>query len=104
MPRTFSRGIKFTAEDLERFTGFLVDAEAEEFARRMRLLFCPEAPLIEQDLFDFFDFLFNGLRRLDDLIASLSGGGIVPGSMKTITSEIEEETVRIRALFRRAIV
>ncbi len=50
MPRTFSRGQRFTANKLFVLLQYLTDAENEEYVRQARILWCPEPPLEEQEI------------------------------------------------------
>lgn len=99
MPRTFSRGTKFDVVSVERIIGYLSDADNLEFIRRQRLQLCPEAELIEQDLFEFFEFLFQRTSSLETLIDGLTGGGIIPNSMLTHIRDIERQAEVVRTKF-----
>ncbi len=67
MPRTFSRGKKFTVDDLVfRFTQYLSVEDGEEYLRLIRQIHCPEQPLIEQDIFDQLNQLRKNLFNLFD--------------------------------------
>ncbi len=75
------------------------DIEADIWIRRMRVLYCPEESLIEQDISELLEFFIpDKLSSIDRLIDSLSGGGIIPAAMKTRVTELRLENRRVLRL------
>jgi len=63
MPRTFSRGDKITAAKVFEFIQYIPVDQTEDFVREIRVLFCPEPPLDEQEI----------IEPLLDILQSLTG-------------------------------
>jgi len=71
----------------------------------MRLLYCPEIPLIEQDLEPFLDeILPKQLTRIDVQLNALSGGGIIPNVIRQIVGEIRQNDFTLLAEVQRLTI
>jgi len=105
VPRVGSRGTKVTAMFLNRMQQYLSLDEGDVWIRRMRLLYCPEIPLIEQDIEPFLDlFLPQRLTRIDVQLNALSGGGIIPAVIREIVGEIRQTEFSLLAQVERLTI
>jgi len=65
MPRTFSRGKRYSATDLAiRLPRHMPEEQTNLYLATIRQLHCPEPALIEQDIFDQLNQIRKGLRDL----------------------------------------
>ncbi len=97
-----ARGDKVTSQFLDRMQQYLSIDDGDIWVRRMRFLYCPEKELIEQDISEFIElFLPARTNSIDQLLDSLSGGGIIPAAIKARTKEISDEADRLRLIILR---
>jgi hypothetical protein len=108
MPRTFSRGRKWSALDLVfRLPQYLTVSEGEQYLKDIRLLHCPEQPLIEQDIFELLEDLRDSIKKMHSHILDIHiNTAITQTDRNTIfrwIDDVDEISARLND-FNKAIV
>jgi len=91
MPRTFSRGKKWTAQSVFDVSGYLSLDEEDLFLNRLRPILCIDTGIIEQDVFQFFFDLRKNLNEIRNFQEVPNIPGITP---RINTLLIDEVTIR----------
>lgn len=106
MPRTFSRGQKWTAQSVFEVIEYLLPDEEVIFLREARLRYCTEAELEEQFLDEIFDLLFQIRQQVFRLITHNQVDHVSPDDRfnasyhNTFIAQVPEQIDRITLLLR----